>query len=133
MGAADRVRASSQAWATNSAHSASVATRTPSSAAFFSFDPAPGPAATRSVLALTDPAARAAFALLIANILAGPLIDLAPVFAASLAPGASVVMASLLDTQANTGIAAYEAKGMEVVERGAGEWCVLVLEAAERS
>ncbi len=74
-------------------------------------------------------ATRAPFDLLIANILAGPLIELAPAFAASIAPGASVVLAGLLDTQADAVIAAYVAEGMKVVERGAGEWCVLVLEA----
>lgn len=75
-------------------------------------------------------AARAPFDLLIANILAGPLIDLAPAFARSVAPGASVVLAGLLDTQADAVIAAYEAEGMKLVERGEGEWCVLVLEAS---
>jgi ribosomal protein L11 methyltransferase len=75
-------------------------------------------------------AARAPFDLLIANILAGPLIDLAPAFAASVAPGATVVLAGLLDTQADVVVAAYEARGMTVAERGAGEWCVLVLTAA---
>jgi ribosomal protein L11 methyltransferase len=74
--------------------------------------------------------ARAPFDLLIANILAGPLVELAPAFAASVAPGASIVLAGLLDTQADAVIAAYEALGMSVVERGEGEWCVLVLEAA---
>jgi ribosomal protein L11 methyltransferase len=78
-------------------------------------------------------AARAPFDLLIANILAGPLIDLAPAFAKSVAPGASVILAGLLDTQTDTVIAAYEAEGMKLVERGAGEWCVLVLEAATQS
>jgi ribosomal protein L11 methyltransferase len=75
-------------------------------------------------------AARAPYDLLIANILAGPLIELAPAFAKSVAPGASVVLAGLLDTQADAVIAAYQAEGMKLVERGEGEWCVLVLEAA---
>ena len=74
--------------------------------------------------------ARAPFDLLIANILAGPLIELAPSFAKAVARGASVVLAGLLDTQADAVIAAYAAEGMTVVERGAGEWCVLVLEAS---
>jgi hypothetical protein len=52
-------KADIQTSATIRAHSSSVATRMPSSAAFFSFEPAPGPATTKSVLALTDPAARA--------------------------------------------------------------------------
>jgi len=75
--------------------------------------------------------ARAPFDLLIANILAGPLVELAPSFAASVAPGATVILAGLLDTQADAVIAAYEQQGMKVIERGAGEWRVLVLEAAE--
>lgn len=74
-------------------------------------------------------AARAPFDLLIANILAGPLIDLAPGFAASVAPGAHVVLAGLLDTQADAVVTAYEAQGMKVEMRGEGEWCVLVLTA----
>jgi len=77
--------------------------------------------------------ARAPFDLLIANILAGPLIELAPAFAKAVAPGASVVLAGLLDTQADTVIAAYEAVGMRLVERGAGEWSVLSLQAADAS
>ncbi len=81
---------------------------------------------------MDDPmiAARAPYDLLIANILAGPLIELAPSFAASVTPGATIVLAGLLDTQADAVIAAYEARGCSVIERGKGEWCVLVLEAA---
>ena len=75
-------------------------------------------------------AARAPFDLLVANILAGPLVELAPAFAASVAPGAAVILAGLLDTQADSVVAAYQAQGMRLVERGAGEWAVLVLEAA---
>ena len=71
---------------------------------------------------------RAPFDLLIANILAGPLIELAPSFAASLTPGGSIVLAGLLDSQAESVIAAYDAQGVTVVGRGEGEWCVLVLQ-----
>jgi len=74
--------------------------------------------------------ARAPYDLLIANILAGPLVELAPAFAKAAAPGASVVLAGLLDTQAHSVIAAYQAEGMKLVESGSGEWRVLVLEAA---
>ena len=74
--------------------------------------------------------ARAPYDLLIANILAGPLIELAPAFAASVAHGATLILAGLLDTQADAVIAAYEAEGMTVIERSEGEWCVLVLGAA---
>ncbi len=74
--------------------------------------------------------ARAPFDLLIANILAGPLVALAPSFAAAVAPGATIILAGLLDTQADAVVEAYAAQGCSVVERGRGEWCVLVLEAA---
>ncbi|GAC1578563.1 MAG: 50S ribosomal protein L11 methyltransferase [Sphingomicrobium sp.] len=75
-------------------------------------------------------AARAPFDLLIANILAGPLIELAPAFGRAVAPAATLILAGLLDTQADAVIAAYEAQGMTVSENSAGEWCVLVLTAA---
>lgn len=75
-------------------------------------------------------AARAPFDLLIANILAGPLVELSPNFAKAVTPGATLILAGLLDTQADSVIAAYEAQGMTVAERGAGEWCVLVMQAA---
>jgi ribosomal protein L11 methyltransferase len=74
--------------------------------------------------------ARAPFDLLIANILAGPLIDLAPSFALSVTSGATLLLAGLLDTQADAVIAAYESRGMAIAVRGQGEWCVLVLTAA---
>jgi ribosomal protein L11 methyltransferase len=74
--------------------------------------------------------ARAPFDLIIANILAGPLVELAPDFARSLAPGGTVVLAGLLNTQADGVIAAYEQQGMSVAGRGFGEWPVLVCERA---
>jgi len=74
-------------------------------------------------------AARAPYDLLIANILAGPLIELAPAFAKAVAPGATLILAGLLDIQADAVLATYEAEGMKIAERGEGEWCVLVLEA----
>ena len=72
-------------------------------------------------------AARAPFDLIIANILAGPLIELAPHFAKALAPGGTIVLAGLLDTQAGSVAAAYEELGLPVCERGSGEWPVLVV------
>jgi ribosomal protein L11 methyltransferase len=74
-------------------------------------------------------AARAPFDLIIANILAGPLIELAPDFASALTPGGSIILAGLLDSQADGVAAAYEKLGLSVVSRGAGEWPVLVLRA----
>lgn len=75
-------------------------------------------------------AARSPFDLIIANILAGPLIELAPDFAKALAPGGTVILAGLLDTQANAVATAYETLGLKLKERGSGEWPVLVLQAA---
>jgi ribosomal protein L11 methyltransferase len=72
-------------------------------------------------------AARAPFDLLIANILAGPLIELAPDFAKATAPGGAIILAGLLDTQAEAVVEAYAAEGCSVIERGPGEWTVLVL------
>jgi ribosomal protein L11 methyltransferase len=47
--------------------------------------------------------------LLLANILSGPLIELAPRFAQLLAPGGQVVLAGLLDAQSHSVTAAYDA------------------------
>jgi ribosomal protein L11 methyltransferase len=73
-------------------------------------------------------AARAPFDLIIANILAGPLIELAPDFANALTPDGTIILAGLLDTQAEAVIAAYESRGITLRDRGFGEWPVLVCE-----
>jgi ribosomal protein L11 methyltransferase len=73
-------------------------------------------------------AARAPFDLILANILAGPLIELAPDFANALAPGGTIILAGLLDTQTGSVVAAYEKLGFSPVRRGPGEWPVLVLQ-----
>ena len=73
-------------------------------------------------------AARAPFDLIVANILAGPLIELAPAFAGALAPGGSVILAGLLDSQADAVARAYEQQGLRIVDRGFGEWPVLLCE-----
>ena len=72
-------------------------------------------------------AARAPFDLLIANILAGPLIALAPDFARALAPGGTIILAGLLDEQADAVTAAYSAEGLTCLARPRSEWPVLVL------
>ena len=72
-------------------------------------------------------AARAPFDLIIANILAGPLIDLAPEFRQALAPGGTIVLAGLLDSQADAVFAAYEKLNLRQNTRNEGEWPVLVL------
>ncbi|MEO7563998.1 MAG: 50S ribosomal protein L11 methyltransferase [Sphingomicrobium sp.] len=74
--------------------------------------------------------ARAPFDLIIANILAAPLILLAPAFAEAAAPGATLLLAGLLDSQAEAVVAAYEAIGCTLTDGGSGEWRVLVFAAA---
>ena len=73
--------------------------------------------------------ARAPFDLLVANILAGPLIELAPDFVKALEPGGTIILAGLLDTQADAVARTYEARGLKLMNRGIGEWPVLVLAA----
>lgn len=73
-------------------------------------------------------AARAPFDLIIANILAGPLIELARDFAEALTPGASVILAGLLNTQADSVVSAYEGHGFALSGRSFGEWPVVVCE-----
>jgi ribosomal protein L11 methyltransferase len=61
--------------------------------------------------------ARAPYDLIVANILAGPLIELAPVLAGALLPGGSLILAGLLDTQAGRVAAAYRREGLRLVDR----------------
>jgi ribosomal protein L11 methyltransferase len=74
--------------------------------------------------------ARAPFDLIIANILAGPLIELANDFAKSLAPRGTVILAGLLDTQADAVTGAYTELGLAQMARSTGEWPILVLAAS---
>jgi len=74
-------------------------------------------------------AARAPFDLLIANILAGPLIDLAPAFSKALATGGTIILAGLLDSQAAAVAKAYQTLGLNLIDRGTGEWPVVELQA----
>jgi ribosomal protein L11 methyltransferase len=72
--------------------------------------------------------ARAPYDLLSANILAGPLIDLAPSLAGALAPGGRLILAGLLDHQAGSVAAAYRRQGMMASSRIArGDWPTLVM------
>jgi ribosomal protein L11 methyltransferase len=78
--------------------------------------------------------AAAPYDLVIANILAGPLVSMAPELAAIAAPDAVIVLAGLLETQRETVVAAYAACGctLEAIDRR-GDWTVLRLRAgAER-
>jgi ribosomal protein L11 methyltransferase len=72
--------------------------------------------------------ARAPFDLILANILAGPLIGLAPSVAGALAPGGRLVLAGLLDGQAEAVVAAYRRHGLMLTGRtDRGEWPTLVM------
>ena len=75
-------------------------------------------------------AARWPFDLIVANILAGPLIELAPDFSKALAQRGAIILAGLLNTQVDAVSAAYELHGLAVRDRGFGEWPVLVCERA---
>jgi ribosomal protein L11 methyltransferase len=72
--------------------------------------------------------ARAPFDLVIANILAGPLIRLAPSLAGALAPGGRLILAGLLGHQAEAVGAAYRWRGMRMAGRiDRGDWPTLVM------
>lgn len=72
--------------------------------------------------------ASAPFDLLIANILAGPLVELAPAFAAHVAPGGSMLLSGLLTTQEAAVRAAYARAGLRLAARlTRGDWSVLWL------
>ena len=76
-------------------------------------------------------AARAPFDLILANILAGPLKDLAPGVCAHAAPGATVVLAGLLADQLEGVRDAYKAEGFTVVTvSGDRTWPILTLRKA---
>jgi ribosomal protein L11 methyltransferase len=71
---------------------------------------------------------RAPYDLLIANILAGPLIELAPALSAALFPGGSLILAGLLDHQADKVAAAYRRQGLRLADRlDLGDWPTLRL------
>ena len=72
--------------------------------------------------------ARGPYDLLIANILAGPLIELAPDFARALVPGGSLLLAGLLETQEPQVRAACRRAGLRLAARVVnGDWSILWL------
>ena len=72
--------------------------------------------------------AMAPYDLLIANILAGPLVELAGDFAASVAPGGHVLLAGLLTEQETAVRAAYARAGLRLAGRMTrGHWSILWL------
>jgi ribosomal protein L11 methyltransferase len=72
--------------------------------------------------------ARGPYDLIIANILAGPLIELAPSIAPLLAEGGTLILAGLLDKQADDVANAYRAQGFRLAgRRDRGDWPCLRL------
>ena len=74
---------------------------------------------------------RAPYDLVFANILRGPLIQIAPDMARHTAPGSLAILSGLLTTQAPDVLAAYVTAGFAEVEREEiGDWTTLVLRRA---
>ena len=72
--------------------------------------------------------ARGPYDLVIANILAGPLISLAPAFAGALVPGGHLLLAGLLETQEAQVRAACRRAGLRLAARLVnGDWSILWL------
>ncbi|MDY0307288.1 MAG: 50S ribosomal protein L11 methyltransferase [Desulfovibrionaceae bacterium] len=73
------------------------------------------------------------FDLIVANILSGPLIGMAPLIVSRLAPGGALVLSGILEEQADAVAAAYEAQGLGPAERKiSGEWAALTYAGACR-
>ena len=91
-----------------------------------------GPGELTMVIAdgMDDPllALRGPYDLFIANILAGPLVELAPSFAAAITPGGNLLLAGLLETQEARVRRAYRAQGFRLARRLVrGDWSILWL------
>lgn len=77
---------------------------------------------------------RGPYDLILANILAAPLVALAGDIAAALAPGGIVVLAGLLDSQVRRVSRAYAARGLVAeTQHPRGEWPALVLRSPVRA
>lgn len=73
-------------------------------------------------------AARAPYDLIVANILAGPLTELAPGVGQIAQTGGTAILSGILNTQADGVIAAYEAAGFALVDHlKRKDWTTLVL------
>ncbi len=75
---------------------------------------------------------RAPYDLILANILAGPLIELSPALSDLLRPGGLLVLAGLLDRQVEAITAAYAEQGVTLAEATSGEWpCLRLIKTQE--
>jgi ribosomal protein L11 methyltransferase len=73
-------------------------------------------------------AARAPFGLVIANILAAPLLELAPSIASAVAPGSHLILSGILESQAREVGGRYAAQGFRLVRRfPEAEWVTLLM------
>jgi len=74
------------------------------------------------------------FDLVVANILAQPLIELASSIVATMAPGGTLILAGLLTTQAEAVTAAYRREGMRPADKiRNGDWSILMLRKRRRA
>lgn len=79
-------------------------------------------------LAHTEVRRRAPFDLVVANILAEPLMRLAPALSRALAPGGDLVLSGILGHQRERVVAAYQTQGVPLrMARRFGDWSVLHL------
>lgn len=77
---------------------------------------------------------RAPYDLVIANILAGPLVELAPAIAEIIAPGGTLILAGLLNRQQEAVARAYRRQGFRLAEsRPNGDWPALRLVMRQRT
>ena len=78
-----------------------------------------------------DLAARAPYDLVFANILKGPLIELAPDMATHVSAGGYVILSGILNTQADETLGVYKRSGFVLTARDEiAEWTTLVLRRA---
>ncbi len=75
---------------------------------------------------------RAPYDLVIANILAGPLIELAPAFHHILAKDGLLILAGLLDSQLKQVVDAYQAMPMQLIEKDKeSHWPILIFKKTD--
>ncbi len=90
----------------------------------------------RQIAAVTAPgldhqliARSAPYDLIVANILAAPLVTIAPAMGRAAAHGAAIILSGLLITQAARVVSAYARQGMVLRQRlERGDWATLILE-----
>jgi len=83
-------------------------------------------------IAAPDLARRAPYDLIVANILAGPLMELSESFASAVRPGGRALLSGLLVEQADMILSTYKRRGFALerhidLETGGAEWRTLLL------